>query len=68
LVLSYLVLFKILANVSDLYRQSSWPMDYRTWTAPRIYTPPSFELYKANRDPAVEAILAYPQGDEENRQ
>jgi hypothetical protein len=36
-------------------------MDYRTWVAPLLYAPPSFELYKANRDPALEAILAYRQ-------
>jgi hypothetical protein len=26
--------------------------------APEIYTPPSFQAYRANRDPAMEAILA----------
>ena len=52
---------KVLVNVSDLYWQSSWPMDYRTWTAPQIYTPPTFAAYRANRDPAMEAILAYKQ-------
>lgn len=50
---------KVLVNVSDLYWQSSWPMDYRTWIAPQIYTPPTFAAYRANRDPAMEAILAY---------
>ncbi|MEA2173175.1 MAG: hypothetical protein QOD00_767 [Blastocatellia bacterium] len=50
---------KILANVSDLYWQSSWPSDHRTWIAPQIYTPPSFEMYRQNRDPAMEAIMAY---------
>ncbi len=50
---------KILVNVSDLYWQSSWPTDYRTWIAPQIYTPPTFEAYRANRDPAMEAILGY---------
>jgi len=50
---------KIMANVSDLYWQSSWPMDYRTWIAPQLYTPPTFEMFRANRDPAMEAILAY---------
>ncbi len=48
---------KILVNVSDLYWQSSWPMDYRTWIAPQIYAPPKFALYRVNRDPALEAIL-----------
>jgi tetratricopeptide (TPR) repeat protein len=50
---------KVMVNVSDLYWQSSWPMDYRTWIAPQIYTPPIFSAYRANRDPAMEAILAY---------
>ncbi len=52
---------KITVNISDLYWQSSWPMDYRTWIAPQIYTPPAFAAYRANRDPAMEAILAYNQ-------
>jgi hypothetical protein len=46
-------------SISDLYWQSSWPLDYRTWIAPLLYAPPSFALYRANRDPALEAILAY---------
>jgi tetratricopeptide (TPR) repeat protein len=49
---------KLFANVSDLYWQSSWPSDYRTWIAPQIYLPPTFEAYRANRDPVMEAILA----------
>jgi hypothetical protein len=52
---------KVLVNVSDLYWQSSWPFDYRTWVAPQIYTPPTFAAYRANRDPAMEAILGYKQ-------
>ncbi len=50
---------KLMANVSDLYWQSSWPFDYRTWIAPVLYTPPSFELYRAYRDPALEAISTF---------
>lgn len=50
---------KLMANVSDLYWQSSWPFDYRTWIAPVLYAPPSFELYRANRDPALEAISTF---------
>jgi tetratricopeptide (TPR) repeat protein len=46
------------ANVSDLLWQSSWPMDYRTWIAPTLYAPPTFEAFAANRDPAMEAVLA----------
>jgi Tetratricopeptide repeat len=50
---------KIVANVSDLYWESSWPQDHRKWIAPQIYLPPTFAAYRANRDPAMEAILAY---------
>jgi hypothetical protein len=50
---------KITVNVSDLYWQSSWPQDYRTWIAPQIYAPPTFAAYHANRDPAMEAIMLY---------
>jgi tetratricopeptide (TPR) repeat protein len=49
---------KLLANVSDLLWQTGWPMDYRRWIAPTIYTPPTFADFRANRDPALEAILA----------
>ncbi len=50
---------KMLVSISDLYWGRGWPMDYRTWIAPSLYAPPVFELYKANRDPAMEAILSY---------
>jgi hypothetical protein len=50
---------KIMANVSEFYWQSSWPFDYRTWIAPLLYIPPTFEAYRARRDPVLEAILAY---------
>jgi len=33
--------------------------DARTWIAPQLYAPPSFVAYRAKRDPALEAILAY---------
>jgi tetratricopeptide (TPR) repeat protein len=49
---------KALANVADLYWQTSWPMDHRPWIAPELYAPPSFEAYSQNRDPAMEAILS----------
>ena len=52
---------KVLANVSDLYWQSAWPMDYRTWIAPHIYAPPTFAAFSASRDPALEAIIAFKQ-------
>lgn len=50
---------KIMANVSHLYWQSSSPFENRTWIAPQIYLPPTFEAYRANRDLALEAILNY---------
>ncbi len=49
---------KVQANASDLYWQTSWPTDHRTWTAPDIYAPPTFEAYRRNQDPALDAILA----------
>ena len=50
---------KTVINVSDLFWQSSWPTDRRNWIAPQLYTPPSFEYFRANRDPAMEAIVEY---------
>ena len=50
---------KIGINVSDFFWQSSYPHDKRTWIAPQIYTPPTFEAFRANRDLAMETILAY---------
>jgi hypothetical protein len=49
---------RMTASVSDLYWENSVAMDYRTWIAPRIYTPPTFAAYRAGRDPAMEAVLA----------
>ena len=50
---------KTIINVSDLYWQSSWPFDKRVWIAPLLYTPPRFDYFKSNRDPAMEAIMEY---------
>lgn len=47
---------KLYMNVSDLFWQSSWPWDQRTWIAPAIYAPPTFKAYSANVDVALEAI------------
>jgi hypothetical protein len=49
---------KLRANVSDLYWQSSWPLDHRTAIAPTLFTPPTFAAYRENRDPALDAILS----------
>jgi hypothetical protein len=54
---------RMMASISDLYWQNSVAMDYRTWIGPHIYTPPGFESYRAKRDPALEAILAYQKKD-----
>lgn len=50
---------KLMANISDLYWQSSWPLDQRKWFAPFMYFPPRFIDYKKGRDPVLEAILKY---------
>jgi sugar lactone lactonase YvrE len=49
---------KLRASISDLYWQNSVAMDHRTWIALSISAPPTFVAYAANRDPALEAILA----------
>lgn len=48
----------IRANISDLYWQTGWPMDERTWIPPEIFAPPTFAAFRANRDDALEAILS----------
>jgi hypothetical protein len=50
---------KMAGSISDLYWQNSVAMDYRVWIAPQIYAPPTFEAFKSNRDPAMEAIMVY---------
>lgn len=50
---------KMLVSISDLYWETSWPTDYRTWIPPLLYTPRTFASYAANRDPALEAALEY---------
>jgi hypothetical protein len=56
---------KLQVSISDLYWQTSWPMDHRHWIAPHLYIPPTFAAYAANRDPVLEAILAYSEEPEE---
>jgi hypothetical protein len=36
-------------------------MDYRAWVAPELYLPPTFADFRAGRDPALAAALAWPQ-------
>jgi hypothetical protein len=45
--------------VSNLYWQYAGPIDTRQWLTPTLYAPPTFAAAKMNRDPAMEAILAY---------
>jgi hypothetical protein len=47
-------------TVSDLYHQSSWAMDYRTWISPHVYVATTFADFAKNRDAALEAILTQP--------
>ncbi|MFL5495093.1 MAG: hypothetical protein ACJ8DC_11980 [Gemmatimonadales bacterium] len=49
----------ITVRVSTLWWQLSDPRDARPWTPPEIATDLSFEDYRSNRDPALEAILSY---------
>jgi hypothetical protein len=55
-------------NVSDLYWQSSWPTDFRTWIAPQLYRPPTFAAYRENRDVAMEAIFSQRESPTATRQ
>jgi imidazolonepropionase-like amidohydrolase/tetratricopeptide (TPR) repeat protein len=50
---------RIGVSISDLYWQASWPQDERVWTAPLLYTPPTWEAYRRGRDPAMEAVAGY---------
>ncbi|QFQ99394.1 hypothetical protein F9278_28205 [Streptomyces phaeolivaceus] len=47
---------RLRVNISDLYWQSSFPMDSRTAIAPDLYVPPTFDDFRSNRDPVMEAI------------
>lgn len=45
-------------NVSDTYWQNGWPQDRRTSIAPELRVAPTIAAYRANRDLALEAVLA----------
>jgi hypothetical protein len=49
----------ITVRVSTLWWQLSDPRDSRAWTPPEIAVDLSFEDYRNNRDPALEAILSH---------
>jgi hypothetical protein len=46
-------------SVSEFWYQNSDPRDRRPWIVPDIEAPLTSSQYAANRDPAIEAILAY---------
>jgi tetratricopeptide (TPR) repeat protein len=50
---------KLTASVADVYWESSWPQDFRTWVAPQILVEPTFEALNSNRDLALDAILDF---------
>jgi len=51
---------RLRVSISDIYWQNTWTTDTRTWLAPLLYVPVSFDAFRAKRDPALEAILKYP--------
>ena len=46
-------------SLSDLWWQHSMAMDYRVWTHPQLYAPPTAAAFREHRDVAMEAIGAY---------
>ena len=52
----------VTVRVSTLYWQFSDPRDTRPWTPPEIATDLTFEDYRRNRDPALEAALSWTPG------
>jgi hypothetical protein len=50
---------KVRLSCSSLYWQRSHAFDHRTWIAPDLLAEMSSEDYRTNRDPVMEAILAF---------
>ena len=50
---------KITVRASVYYWQDWSPFDSRQWTAPDIAAEMTFADYRANRDPALDAVLSY---------
>jgi tetratricopeptide (TPR) repeat protein len=46
-------------SASDLWWQHSMAMDYRVWTNPQLYAPPTAAAFRAHRDVAMETIVRY---------
>jgi hypothetical protein len=64
--ISALPFSRLRVSISDIYWQNTWTTDTRTWLAPLLYVPVTFEAYKTKRDSALEAILAYPRTEAGN--
>jgi tetratricopeptide (TPR) repeat protein len=47
------------ASISDLWWQHSMAMDYRIWTPPNLYAPPTAASFRAHTDPAMDAIIGF---------
>ena len=46
-------------SASDLWWQHSMSMDYRIWTNPQLYAPPTAAAFRVHRDVALETIAKY---------
>jgi tetratricopeptide (TPR) repeat protein len=55
---------RLVVNVSHLLHQNSIAQDRRSWIAPLLYVPTTFADYRAERDPALEAVLQTPIPDQ----
>jgi len=44
---------------SDLWWQHSMAMDYRAWTPPALYAPPTAASFRAHTDPCMDVITAF---------
>lgn len=49
----------LVLSLSDLWWQHSMAMDYRVWTPPHLYAPPTAAALKSHADPAMEVIAAF---------
>lgn len=51
----------LVLSLSDLWWQHSMAMDYRVWTPPHLYAPPTAAAFRAHADPAMDVISLYRQ-------
>lgn len=52
----------LMGSVSTLFHQNTFPTDDRAYFPPRLYAPPTYEAWKADRDPAMELVTEYIKG------